>query len=145
MIFIMNFIPSNFQILKIISVIVINTFVPEWSVKWWNGWFEIRSTGTNTNSRNLLKSSKGYGVKIGSKSGSKSRSWNSSPHSFSHNRIWLSKLVIQVQEWQVWEWKLTLKYCSNRVAKQQLILIQKFKLDHKFENLGHIFLLSSIS
>ena len=56
-----------------------------------------------------------------------------------------ARLVIQVQEWQVWNSKLTLKYCSDRVTQQESILIQKFKLDHKFENLGHIFLLSSIS
>ena len=27
------------------------------------------------------------------------------------------RLVIQGQEWQVWELKLTLKYCSNQVTK----------------------------
>ena len=48
------------------------------------------------------------------------------------------KLVIQVQEWQVWKSNLTLKCCSNPVAKQESILIQKFKLDHKFETQGHI-------
>ena len=34
--------------------------------------------------------------------------------------------------------KLTLKYYSNRVTKQESILIRKFELDHKFETQGHI-------
>ena len=37
------------------------------------------------------------------------------------------RLVIQVQEWQVWESKLTLKCCSNQVAKHESILIQNLK------------------
>ena len=35
--------------------------------------------------------SKGSGVEIGSRSGSKSKRWKSSPHSFSHDGMWLSK------------------------------------------------------
>ena len=49
-------------------------------------------TITNIDSGNWLKSSKGSGVEICSESGSKSRSWNSSPHSFYHNGMWLSKI-----------------------------------------------------
>ena len=48
------------------------------------------STGTNTDSGRWLKSSKGSGVEIGSGIGSKSRSWNSSPHLFSNNGMWLN-------------------------------------------------------
>ena len=48
------------------------------------------------------------------------------------------RLVIQVQEWKVWEPKLTLKCCSIWVTKLESILIQEFELDHKFKNLGHI-------
>ena len=51
---------------------------------------DLGSTGTNTDSEKWLQSSKGSGVEIGSGSGSKLRSWNSSPHSFSHNRMWLN-------------------------------------------------------
>ena len=43
-----------------------------------------------TDSGKWLKSSKDSGVEIGSGSGCKSRSWNSSPHSFSHNGMWLN-------------------------------------------------------
>ena len=51
-----------------------------------------KSTGTNIDSGIWLKLSKGSGVKIGSGIGSKSRSWNSDPHSFSHNGMWLCKI-----------------------------------------------------
>ena len=50
----------------------------------------LESTGTNTDSEKWLKSSKGSGVEISSGSGSKSRSWNSSPHSFPNNGMWLN-------------------------------------------------------
>ena len=53
---------------------------------------DSRSTGTNTDLGIWLKSSKGSGVKIGSGIGFKLRSWNSSPHSFSHDRMWFSKI-----------------------------------------------------
>ena len=53
---------------------------------------DLESKGTNTDSGKWLKSSKGLGVEIGSGSGFKSRSWNSSPHSFSNNRMWLSRI-----------------------------------------------------
>ena len=48
--------------------------------------------GTNTDSGKGLKSSKGSGVEIDSGSGFKSRRWNSSPHSFPYDRMWLSKV-----------------------------------------------------
>ena len=35
-------------------------------------------------------------MEIGSGSGSKSRSWNSNPHSFPHNGIWLSKISYSI-------------------------------------------------
>jgi len=38
----------------------------------------------------------------------------------------------------MWESKLTLKYYSSRVTKQESILIREFELDQKFENLGYI-------
>ena len=49
------------------------------------------STRTNTLEKRL-KSSKGSWVEIGLGSGSKSRSWNSSPHSFPHDGMWLPKV-----------------------------------------------------
>ena len=85
----------------------------------------------------MTKSSKGSGVEIGSESGSKSRSWNSSPHSFSHNGMWLNIGDSSSRMTGVGS-KLTLKYYSSRVTKQESILIRKFELDHRFENLGHI-------
>ena len=51
---------------------------------------DLGNTGTNTDSEKWIKSSKGLGVEIGSKIGSKSRSWNSSPHLFFHNGMWLN-------------------------------------------------------
>ena len=48
------------------------------------------------------------------------------------------RMVIQVQERQVWKLKLTLKCCSNRLTKQDLILIQKFELVHKIKDLSYI-------
>ena len=48
-----------------------------------------------------IKSRKGSGVEIGSGSESKSRSWNSNPHSFHHDGMWLHKVGDSVQEWQV--------------------------------------------
>ena len=77
---------------------------------------DLGSTRTNTDSEKWLKSCKGSGVNIGSGSGSKSRSWNSSPH-FLTTKCDLT-LVIQVQEWQVWESKLTLKYYSSSKEKE---------------------------
>ena len=61
---------------------------------WNDGMIDLDSgsTWTNTDSENWLKSSKSSRVKICSVSGSKSRSWNSSPYSFSHNVMWLSKI-----------------------------------------------------
>ena len=47
---------------------------------------------TTIDSGKWLKSSKGSGVKICSESGSKLRSWNSSPHAFPYNGMWLSKI-----------------------------------------------------
>ena len=54
------------------------------------------STGTTTDLGIWLTSSKDFGVEIGSGIGSKSRSWNSSPHSFPHNGCDSLRLVIQV-------------------------------------------------
>ena len=70
---------------------------------------DLGSMGTNIDSEKWLKSSKGSGVKIGSGSGSKSRSWNSSPHSFPHNRMWHNISDSSLRR-TVWESKLTLKY-----------------------------------
>ena len=88
MIFIKSFTLSNFQIFKIISESNLSRPLSQ------NGMIDLDSgnTGTNTDSGKRLKSSKYSGVKIGSGSGSKSRSWNSSPHSFSHDGMWLSKI-----------------------------------------------------
>ena len=85
MIFIMNFISSNFQILKIISELFLSTPLSQ------NGMIDLDS-GTNTDSEKRLKSSKGSGVEIDSGSGSKSRRWSSSPHSFPHDGMWLSTI-----------------------------------------------------
>ena len=72
MIFIKNFTPSNFQILKIISESLLLTPLSQngvWKDKMTD--LDSGSTGTNTDSGKWLKSS---GVEIGSGSGSKSRS-----------------------------------------------------------------------
>ena len=53
---------------------------------------DSESTGTNTDSVIWLKSSKGSGVQIGSRIGSKSRNWNPISHSFPHNQMWLPKI-----------------------------------------------------
>ena len=92
MIFIKSFTPSNFQIFKIISESLLSTPLSQNRV-WKDGMIDLDSgsTGTTTDSWIWLKSSKGSGVEIGSGIGSKSRSWNSSPHSFPHNGMWLSK------------------------------------------------------
>jgi len=138
MIFIKNFTPSNFQISQIISESILSTPLSQNGV-WKDGMIDLDlgCTRTNTDSEKWLRLSKGSGVEIGSGSGSKSISWNLSPHSFFNKEMWLN-IGIQVQEWQVWESKLNLKYYSSWVTKQESILIQEFELDHKFENLGHI-------
>ena len=93
MIFIKNLTPSNFQNFKIMSESILSTLLSPNGV-WKDGMIDLDSgsTGTNTDLEICLKSSKGSGVKIGSGSGSKLRSWNSSPHSFPHNGMWLSKI-----------------------------------------------------
>ena len=53
---------------------------------------DSKRSGTMIDSGNWLKSSEGSGGKICSGSGSKSRNWNSCPHSVSHNRMWLPKI-----------------------------------------------------
>ena len=91
MIFIKNFTPSNFQISQIISESILSTPLSQNGV-WKDRMIDLDlgSTGTNTDSKKWLKSSKGSGVEIGSGSGSKSSRWNSSPHSFSNNGMWLN-------------------------------------------------------
>ena len=91
MIFIKNFTPSIFQISQIILESILSTPLSQNGV-WKDGMIDLylESTGTNTNSGKWFKSSKGLEVEIGLGSGTKSRSWNSSPHSFSHNGMWLN-------------------------------------------------------
>jgi len=139
MIFIKNFTPSNFQNFKLISESLLSTLLSQNGI-WKDGMIDLESgrARTTIDSRKWLKSSKSSGFKICSGSGFKSKSWNTSSHSFSHNGMWHSKIGDSSSRWQVWESKLTLKYCSNQVAKQESILIQKFELDHKFETQGHI-------
>ena len=62
--------------------------------EWKDGMIDLNlgSTVTMIDSGNWLKLSEGSGVKIGLGIGSKSRSWNSSPYSFPHNEMWLSKI-----------------------------------------------------
>ena len=117
-IFIMNFTQSNFQIFKLISESILS--IPLFQNRVWKyGMIDLdsRSTQTTTDSGSWLKSSKGSGVKICS------RSWpNQEVETLVHINFPTMendflRLVIQVQEWQVWESKLTLKYYSNRVAK----------------------------
>ena len=78
--------PSNDQIWKIISESFLSTPLSQNGV-WNNGMTDLDSerTGTNIDSRNWLKSSKGSGVKICSVNGSKSR------NSFSLHGMWLYK------------------------------------------------------
>jgi len=94
MIFIKNFTPSNFQIFKIISESLLLSTPLSQNRVWKDGMINLNSgsTGTNSDSEIWLKSSKNSGVVICSGSGSKSRGWNSSPHSFSHNWMWLSNI-----------------------------------------------------
>ena len=139
MICIKNLTPSNFQIFKIISESLLSTPLSQNGV-WKDGMIDLDSgsTRTNTDSGIWHKSSKGLGVKIGSGIESKSRSWNPIPHSFFLNRMWLSKIGDSSSRMTGMGIKLTLKYCSDQVAKQESILIQKFELDHKFETQDHI-------
>ena len=91
MIFIKKFTPSNFQISYLISESILSTPLSQNGV--WKDWMidlDLKSTRTNTDSGKWLTLSKGSGVKIGWGSWSKSRSWNSSPHSFPHNGMWLN-------------------------------------------------------
>ena len=80
-------------------------------------WLDLDSGSaeTNTDSGIWLKSSKGSGVKIGS--GPKKEIETQVHIHFPTTECDFLRLVIQVQEWQVWELKLTLKCCSNWVAK----------------------------
>ena len=99
---------------------------------------ELGKIWTTIDSENWLKSSKGSGVKIFQEA-SPNQEFEILFHIyFPTMECDYLRLVIQVQEWQVWKSRLTLKYCLNQVAKQEAILIQKFELDHKFKNLGHI-------
>ena len=83
MIFIKKFTPSNFHIFKIILKSILSIPLSQNGV-WKDGMIDLGSgsAGTNTDLGNWLKSSKGFGVEICSGSGSKSRSWNYSSHSF---------------------------------------------------------------
>ena len=84
---------------------------------------DLESTGMNIDSENWLKSSKGSGVKICLGSGSKSRSWNSSPYSFSHNGMWISKIGDSSSRMTGMRIKTDLKYYSSWVTKQESILV----------------------
>ena len=97
---------------------------------------DLESTGTNTDSEKWLRSSKDSGVKISSESGSKSRGWNSSPHSFSNNRMWLNIGDSSSRMTGVGtktDSKMLLKM-DNKIG----VNIDLEILDHKFEDQSHI-------
>ena len=97
------------------------------------------SVGTNTDSGIWVKSSKVQESKLVQESGPYQEIKTQVHIHFPTTESDFWRLVIQVQEWQAWEPKLTLKYCSSWVTKHESILIQEFELDHKFEDQSHIF------
>ena len=96
------------------------------------------STWTNTDSGNWLKSSKSSEVKIYSESGSKSRSWDSSPHSFSHNGMWLFMIGDLSSRMTGMKIKTNSKMFLKLGNKTWVILIRNFELDNKIEDRDHI-------
>ena len=94
LIFIKNFTRSNFENFKLISELLLSTPLSQNGV-WKDGMInlESRRAWTTIDLEKWLKSSNGSGIKIYSESRSKSRSWNSSPHSFPHNGMWLSTIA----------------------------------------------------
>ena len=77
---------------------------------------DLENTETNTDSEKWLKSSKGSGVRVVQEVGPNQEVKTQVHIQFTTMECDLI-LVIQVQEWQVWESKLILKYYSSRVTK----------------------------